>query len=64
MVFRPDCSRHGKAALFKRNDQMLQVLPIGVVVFPGSGNTDNLADEVKGFGIPVGALAADRSPCG
>ena len=27
-----------KAAPFKRNDQLLEALPIGVVVFPGSGS--------------------------
>ena len=40
IVFRPDWTRHGKAAPFERNDQLLQTLPIGVVVFPGSGITD------------------------
>ncbi len=53
IVFRPDWTRHGKAAPFKRNDQLLQTLPIGVVVFPGSGITDNLADKARGLGIPV-----------
>jgi hypothetical protein len=53
MIFRPDWGRHGKAAPFKRNDQLLQAVPIGVVVFPGSGITDNLADKARGLGIPV-----------
>jgi len=30
---------------------MLDVLPIGLVVFPGSGITDNLADKAKMLGI-------------
>jgi hypothetical protein len=38
---------------FKRNDQMLDVLPIGVIVFPGSGISANLADKAKKLGIPV-----------
>jgi hypothetical protein len=29
-------TKHAKAAPFKRNDQMLDVLPIGVMVFPGT----------------------------
>jgi hypothetical protein len=32
---------------------MLEVLPIGVIVFPGSGIQDNLADKTKKLGIPV-----------
>jgi hypothetical protein len=51
--FKPDWTRHAKAAPFKRNDQMLEVLPIGVIVFPGSGIQENLADKAKKFGIPV-----------
>jgi hypothetical protein len=32
---------------------LLKALPIGVVVFPGSGITDNLANKAKAMGIPV-----------
>lgn len=53
IVFRPDWARHAKAAPFKRNDQLLDALPIGVVVFPGSGVTDNLADKARMLGIPL-----------
>jgi YspA, cpYpsA-related SLOG family len=53
IVFKPDWTRHGKAAPFKRNDQILAVLPIGVIVFPGSGISANLADKAKKLGIPV-----------
>ena len=53
IVFKPDWARHGKAAPFKRNDQLLDVLPIGVIVFPGSGISANLADKAKKLGIPV-----------
>ena len=53
VVFKPDWTRHAKAAPFKRNDQLLQTLPIGVIVFPGSGITENLADKARGMGIPV-----------
>ena len=51
--FKPDWAREGKAAPFKRNDRMLDVVPIGLVVFPGSGITDNLADKARAMGVPV-----------
>jgi hypothetical protein len=53
IAFKPDWTKHAKAAPFKRNDQMLDVLPIGVMVFPGTGIQENLADKAKKFGIPV-----------
>jgi hypothetical protein len=53
IAFRPDWTRHAKAAPFKRNDRMLEVLPIGVMVFPGTGIQDNLADKARKLGIPV-----------
>nr|MBW0150804.1 DUF2493 domain-containing protein [Phenylobacterium sp.] len=53
VAFKPDWTRHAKAAPFKRNDQLLEVLPIGVVVFPGSGISDNLADKARKMGIPL-----------
>ena len=53
IAFKPDWTRHAKAAPFKRNDQMLDALPIGVIVFPGTGIQDNLADKARRLGIPV-----------
>ena len=53
VTFKPDWTRNAKAAPFKRNDQLLQTMPIGVVVFPGSGITENLADKARAMGIPV-----------
>jgi len=53
VVFKPDWTREGRAAPFKRNDRLLEALPIGVVVFPGSGISANLADKAKKIGIPV-----------
>jgi hypothetical protein len=53
IVFRPDWASHAKAAPFKRNDALLDTLPLGLVVFPGSGVTDNLADKAKKLGIPL-----------
>ena len=53
VAFRPDFTRHRNAAPFKRNDLLLETLPIGVVVFPGSGISDNLADKARKLGIPL-----------
>ena len=53
IAFRPDWTRHGKAAPFKRNDALLDVLPVGVLVFPGTGIQENLADKARKLGIPV-----------
>ena len=53
IAFRPDWAKHAKAAPFKRNDAMLAVLPIGVLVFPGTGIQSNLADKARKLGIPV-----------
>ena len=53
VAFKPDWNRHGKAAPFRRNDALLDVLPIGVVVFPGTGIHDNLADKARKLGIPL-----------
>ncbi|WP_429924168.1 DUF2493 domain-containing protein [Agrobacterium vitis] len=51
--FKPDWTKNGKAAPFKRNDAMLDVLPVGVLVFPGTGIQENLADKARKLGIPV-----------
>jgi hypothetical protein len=53
VAFRPDWTKHAKAAPFKRNDAMLAIMPIGVLVFPGTGIQDNLADKARMLGIPV-----------
>jgi len=53
VVFKPDWTREGRAAPFKRNDRMLEALPIGVIVFPGSGISANVADKAKKLGIPI-----------
>ena len=54
--FAPDWTRHGRAAPFKRNDEMLQIMPKGVLHFPGTGINDNLADKARKLGIPVWRL--------
>ncbi len=53
VVCRPDWSAHGKAAPFRRNEELLNLLPVGVIAFPGSGITGNLIDKAKQLGIPV-----------
>jgi hypothetical protein len=49
--FAPNWDKHGRAAPFKRNDAMLDIVPIGVIVFPGTGIQDNFADKAKKLGI-------------
>ncbi len=44
---------HRKAAPFKRNDAMLAVMPIGVIVFPGTGIQANVAWKAMQLGIQV-----------
>jgi hypothetical protein len=53
VAFKPDWTKHAKAAPFKRNDAMLDVLPVGVLVFQGNGIQENLADKARKLGIPV-----------
>jgi hypothetical protein len=53
VAFRPDWTKHAKAAPFRRNDAMLEAMPIGVVAFPGSGIHENLTDKARAKGIPV-----------
>ncbi len=58
VVCRPDWNAHGKAAPFRRNDELLNLLPKGVIAFPGSGITGNLVDKARQLGIPVHRVAA------
>jgi hypothetical protein len=51
--YRPDWNRHKKAAPFKRNDAMLETCPKGVIIFPGTGIQDNLADKARKMGIRI-----------
>ncbi len=51
--FAPDWNRHGRAAPFKRNDAVLEIVPIGAIVFPGTGIQDNLADKARTLGVKV-----------
>ena len=53
VVCRPDWNAHGKAAPFRRNDDLLNLMPKGLIAFPGSGITHNLIDKARRLGIPV-----------
>ncbi|MEH7846092.1 DUF2493 domain-containing protein [Rhizobium laguerreae] len=53
ITFKPNWTMHAKAAPFRRNDEMLSVMPAGVIIFPGSGITGNLADKARRLGVPV-----------
>ena len=55
---KPDWQRHGRAAPFRRNEELLDLLPKGVIAFPGSGITENLVDRARQLGIPVMRAAA------
>ena len=46
------------SGLFRRNDDLLNLMPKGVVAFPGSGITDNLVEKAVQLGIPVQKIAA------
>ncbi len=41
IVCKPDWNAHGRAAPFRRNDELLNLLPKGVIAFPGNGITEN-----------------------
>ena len=58
VVCKPDWNAHGRAAPFRRNDELLNLLPKGVIAFPGSGITDNLVDKARQLGIPVQRVSA------
>jgi hypothetical protein len=54
--FKPDWAKHARAAPFKRNDVMLEAMPLGLIVFPGAGIQENLRDKAKRLGIPIWAF--------
>ena len=53
VVCKPDWQRHGRAAPFRRNDELLDLMPKGIIAFPGNGITENLIDKARRLGIPV-----------
>ena len=54
IICRPNWKLHGRAAPFRRNDEILKLLPRGVIAFTKkSGITDNLVHGAHSLGIPV-----------
>ena len=54
VAFKPDFKKYPvKQAPFKRNDTMLDILPVGVLVFGGGGIQGNLEDKARKLGIPT-----------
>ena len=58
VVCKPDWGRHGRAAPFRRNDELLNLMPKGLIAFPGNGITENLVDKARCMGIPVYRVSA------
>ena len=52
VIVRPDWKAHGRAAPFRRNDALLDLLPKGVIAFAGSGVTGNLVAQGPPDGHP------------
>ena len=57
VVCKPKWNAHGRSAPFRRNDELLNLLPKGVIGFPGSGISENLLDKATALGIPVQRVA-------
>lgn len=53
VIFLPDWKSYNKAAPFKRNDELLKTMPIGLIACPGNGINENLVDKARKLGIPV-----------
>lgn len=54
IAFTPDFSRHQKAAPFKRNDKILEAMPIGIIAGPGEGGVhQNLLDKARRQGVSI-----------
>jgi hypothetical protein len=51
--FQPNWKTHRKAAPFKRNDELLDQMPVGLIAAPGTGITENMVDKARRLGIPV-----------
>ena len=61
VVCKPDWTAHrNKSAPFKRNDKIVEVMPKGMIVTPGNGINQNLADKARRYRkSPIGrALGA------
>ena len=52
-IFPANWDKYGKSAGFKRNQQMLDTKPDGVIAFPGGKGTAHTVREAKRMGITV-----------
>lgn len=59
ITYIPDWNKDHRAAPFKRNDRMLDTMPAGCIVFPGSGVQENFADKARKLGIKVWKIKGD-----
>ena len=54
VALKPDFKKYpAKQAPYKRNDTMLEILPVGVLVFGNGGIQANLFDKARKLGIPA-----------
>ncbi|RWR25895.1 DUF2493 domain-containing protein [Sinirhodobacter populi] len=54
IAFKPDFRKYStRQAPMKRNDAMLETLPVGVMVFGAGGIQGNFADKARKLGVPV-----------
>ena len=54
VVCKPDWDKHGCAAPFRRNDELLPPDAEGLLIaFDGNGITGNFVDKARRMGIPV-----------
>ena len=53
-----DWNAHGCASPFRCYDELLNLLPKGVITFLGSGITGNLVEKAAALGIPVQRVQA------
>lgn len=60
--FKPNWTKHNKAAPFKRNDELLKTMPKGVIACPGNGIHENLVDKARKLGIPVKRIGVQGTP--
>ena len=61
IVCKPDWDRHGRAAPFRRNDELLNLLPKGVIAFPGSAASPRTSSTRQGSSASRSS-ASRRSP--
>lgn len=52
VAFKPDFARHRNTAPFKRNDRLLETMPIGAVVFPAPASPTTSPTRQE-LGIPI-----------